>query len=135
MAWQWYIYYVDAAKWKGVDKDSKPAEEVIHVVVKVEYDEYVDLETKEGEALYNGYRARAIKDNVKIGSPQENQCNLVNLIWKDNPDIKAISGAFPVTRSSQSFSTLMDTRSKRREFCIRSNDNILIMNRINSTEV
>lgn len=129
-----YKYYVDAAKWQGVKTGGDPIDTVIHVVVKVKYDDYIDLETPEGKALFNGFLERAKYDGLEPDTPQKNQCAIMNMIWEKIPHIKAIGGAFSPERSSD-FKTLNDTRSKRREFCIRDNESILTLERMPTNEV
>lgn len=129
-----YKYYVDAAKWTGVKIGGDPIDTVIHVVVKIKYDDYIDLETPEGRALFNGYLERAVRDGLVPGSVEENQCSIMNMIWDDVPSLKAIGGAFSPEHSTR-FRTLNDTRSKRREFCIRDNEAILVLERMPTNEV
>lgn len=114
-----YFYYSldDAYQWR----DSCA---IIHSVIKVNDDEYLDMDSDVGAEIYNGIidvitstQSKSICSNA---SPQNNQCAVMKMIWQLHPNIKVISASFATEPTK--IRTLLDKRPKRKEFCVRNND-------------
>lgn len=114
----------DAYNWRE-------CETILHTVIKVNEDEYLDIDTKEGKDIYNIVTdfllSMSISDK-ELSSPQKNQCAIMNLIWDTYDKVKIISASFATERTK--LKTLIDTRPTRKEFCVRSNDNIVLIQEI-----
>lgn len=114
-----YFSFEDAYKWKE-------SEAIIHAIIKINEDEYLDIESEEGKKLYRGVlnlitsaQSKPVNSNADA---QKNQCAVMRMIWNQNPTIKVISASFPVEPTK--IKTLIDLRDRRREFCVRNNDYI-----------
>lgn len=112
-----YFSFTDAYNWRDSDA-------IIHSVIKIGEDEYLDIDSKEGERIYNGIldvissvQSKTIYSNA---SPQENQCAVMKMIWGQQPKIKVISASFATEPTK--IRTLIDKRPRRKEFCVRNND-------------
>jgi hypothetical protein len=114
-----YFYFslADAYNWRD-------SEAIIHSVIKIDEDEYLDIDSEEGELIYNGIldiissmQSRTIFSNA---STQENQCAVMKIIWETQPEVKAISASFATEPTK--IKTLLDKRPRRKEFCVRNND-------------
>ena len=112
-----YFLFADAYNWRDSDA-------IIHSIIEIDEDEYLDIDTKEGEEIYNkiiGIISSMQQKNIfPNASPQENQCSVMKMIWEQVPKIKVISAGFPTEPTK--IKTLIDKRCRRREFCVRSND-------------
>lgn len=116
------IYYYfdisDAYKWRNT-------EAILHSVIKIEENEYLDIDTPVGADIYNDildYIAdmQDKEVNTSIKNSQKNQCAVMKMIWDSCPNIKAISASFATTPTK--VRTLIDRRPIRKEFCVRNND-------------
>ena len=123
-----YFYrgYEDALNWaKKYHGDIM----VIHAVINLENDKYIDLDSSIGRAYYR----KAVEilkgfDYISRGTAQENQCAIANFIWQEWSYIQLIMAAFPTEPSA--FKMLKDAREYRKEFCIRDNKYIKAINYI-----
>lgn len=102
-------------------------EMILHTIVKVDDDEYLDIDTKEGKVLYTKVIDQLLKSikGIDLSSPQQNQCAVMNLIWDSYDKLKVISASFATERTK--IKTLIDTRDRRKEFCVRNNDCIVLV--------
>lgn len=109
-----YFYFSieDAYDWRGT-------EVIFHTVIKIEDKEYLDIDSPEGKELFEEIGNYLAETTGLTFSIQENQCSVMRMIWDANPQLKAISAAFP--KRKRNFKTLTDTRSYRKEFCVRDN--------------
>ena len=64
---------------------------------------------------------------------QENQCAAANIIWNTYSNIKVISASFATERTI--VPTLIDIRPRRKEFCVRNNDCIILIQKIEKREL
>lgn len=116
-----YFYFSisDAYSWKN-------SEAIVHAVIKIADDEYLDIDSPEGMKTYNSMINIISSTQGKMISPnadvQQNQCAVMRMIWHQLPKIQVISASFP--REKTKIKTLIDKRPRRREFCVRSNDYI-----------
>lgn len=110
----------DAYEWND-------CEAILHVVIKVEQSEYLDIDTKEGQKIYNEIENVLLERFPEMISekPQENQCAVMNLLWNTYDDIKVVSASFATKRTL--LPTLIDTRRRRKEVCVRSNNSIKVI--------
>ena len=60
-----------------------------------------------------------------MGTAQENQCALANFIWQEHKHIILLIASFATEPSM--FKMLKDGRKRRREFCVRDNEPIKIV--------
>ena len=116
-----YEQFSDAFNWRPKSGQEKV---VLHSVVKIADDEYLDIDSPEGERAWRGILEYICKvECIKLtGTPQENQCAACRMLWDSNPDIKVVAGSF-ATMPSQ-VKVLIDKRIRRREFCVRNNEPI-----------
>lgn len=112
-----YREFSDALVWS---KDST----VLHAVIRVEEDEFLDIDSEQGlEVLRKVLALIETKYDMHIdGTPEENQCAVANFIWQDNESIKLISASFATEPTKVKM--LIDSRIKRKEFCVRDNEYI-----------
>ena len=112
-----YFSFTDAYNWRDSDA-------IIHSVIKIDEDEYLDIDSKEGERIYNGIldiiTSMQSKPIYSSASPQENQCAVMKMIWGQQPKIKVISASFATEPTK--IKTLIDKRPRRKEFCVRNNN-------------
>lgn len=123
-----YFYFGinDALEWKE-------AEAIIHTIINVDEDEFLDLDTTEGkriirrvkELLKNKYSLTFSKEDKAV---QNNQCAVMKTIWEINDSISVMAASFP--KEPSLIRTLLDEREKRREFCVRSNKPLIYMHSI-----
>lgn len=114
----YYFDITDAYKWRNT-------EIILHSVIKINDNEYLDIDTDVGADIYNDIIEciSNIQDkeiNTSVKNSQKNQCAVMKMIWDSNPDIKAISASFATTPTK--VRTLLDRRPTRKEFCVRNND-------------
>lgn len=116
-----YEQFSDAFNWRPKSGEEKV---VLHAVVKIADDEYLDIDSPEGERAWRGILEYICKvECIKLtGTPQENQCAACRMLWDSNPNIKVVAGSF-ATMPSQ-VKVLIDKRIRRREFCVRNNEPI-----------
>ena len=112
-----YFSFEDAYNWRNSDA-------VIHTIIGVNEDEYLDIDSEVGTAIYRGIlkviEAKQYKTVEQNASAQENQCAVMKMIWQHHPEIKVISASFATEKTT--VKTLIDKRPRRKEFCIRNND-------------
>ncbi len=115
-----YEKFSDAYNWHSSGEEKV----VLHSVIEVSDDEYLDIESPEGIEVLNGILKfiRSTEDVELTGTHQENQCAVCNMIWNTCPDIKVLSASFATTPMREKL--LIDTRPRRREMCVRSNEQI-----------
>lgn len=96
----------------------------MHSVIKIKDSEYLDIDSDVGAEIYNqmiNYISRMQHKDISLStSVQKNQCAVIKMLWKTNPNIKAISASFPTYGTK--VKTLLDRRPTRKEFCVRNND-------------
>lgn len=109
-----YFYFSieDAYEWRDT-------EAIFHTVIKIEDKEYLDIDTEEGKEIFKEICKCVAKSTGLKVNVQKNQCAVMRMIWDTNPQLKAISASF--YKEKTEFPTLIDTREKRKEFCIRDN--------------
>lgn len=115
----YYFDITDAYNWRG-------AEAILHSVIKIEDNEYLDIDSKVGGDVYNemiDYISSSQNKTVtESASVQQNQCAVMKMLWETYPELKAISASFHVEKTK--IKTLLDRRCTRKEFCIRNNNPI-----------
>ncbi len=114
-----YFYFsiVDAYNWKN-------AEAILHSVIKVEDDEYLDIDSDEGSEIYQEMIDFISESHcIEIcGNIQKNQCSVFRMLWETYSKLKVISAKFPTEPTK--IKTLIDKRPRRKEFCVRNNSQI-----------
>lgn len=120
-----YFNFEDALNWRK-------GKTVLHSLIKVNTDEYLDMDSDEGRALCYDIQCFLYKEHGKTVAPigatsddmrQKNECAVMRMIWKTNPQINVLSAAFPTEKTK--FPIMLDSRPKRREFCVRNNEPII----------
>lgn len=117
-----YEKYIDAAMWKN--KDGKMSEVVLHSILQIDDNAYLDFDKDEGKKLFEGMMGIIIKSGLKISdkSAQRNQCSVMNYIWQKFPEIQAVFASFP--KEPSRYPVMLQYRKLRREFCVRNNSSI-----------
>ena len=120
-----YEMFSDSLDW--ADKKYPRDHAVLHAVVSVEEDEYIDLDSIEGESIYRriiNIIADTTKEigNFHKGDAQNNQCAVARYIWTRFNDIKLLLASFP--NEASAFPLIKDYRTKRRELCVKNNSAI-----------
>lgn len=126
-----YKEYKDALEWNR-DEHKSQADAILHGIICVNDDEYIDFDTENGKKQIRKIKENLIKDfkdTVKSISVQELQCLIANLTWDEYPQVKVLSASFHPDRSL--LKTLIDERPFRKEFCVRDNKYIFGINEIN----
>ena len=122
-----YFYFnpQDAQKWcEKIDG------EVLCSTVECNRDECLHLNTEEGRKfLRDGLKLIEnifqIKLSTQAKDTQQNQCALINTLWKCYPKLMVVIGQFPtVPRKKGAPPLLSETRTLRWEFCVRNNERI-----------
>lgn len=114
-----YFYFdiKDAIAWKN-------ASAILHSVIRIDDKEYLDIDTEEGADIFNeAAECISLFQPKQVRSPanaQKNQCAIMNILWDSYPKLKVMSAALPPY--SKKVETVIDSRPKRREFCVRSNE-------------
>lgn len=123
-----YREYRDALGWQ-LKNSTMQAEAVLHAVVYVPDDAYLDLDTEEGHYVVRE-TLRYLQKNKYISdtNAQINQCAVMNLIWDTSPELQLLLASFASERTQ--IRMLTDARERRREFCVRSNESILSIQEI-----
>lgn len=120
-----YFYpdFSDALNWGGTT-GTTASDSILHVLVKVREEEMLDMDTQEGKRFGRELLDRICKDeDFEIDKNAEvNQCALINLIWDRCRSIKVLCASFSPEKTK--VKTLLDFRTKRKEFCVRDNDSI-----------
>lgn len=116
-----YVNFSDAFEWKPKSGDEKV---VLHSVIRVKDDEFLDLDSDEGAVVWNRILDYiCVSENIVLdGTHEENQCAVCKMIWDSNPQIKVIAASFATALSKAK--VLIDRRKRRREFCVRDNESI-----------
>lgn len=130
-----YFYpdFNDAINWK-YNVDDSDVEAVLHAIVEVEDDEFLDLDETEGQAIFDAVHDELAESaGVESKGLQENQNVVCKEIWKKTSQLRLMAGSFPT--KSRVLPTLTDTRKLRREFCIRDNSCIVYLNKIERSEI
>lgn len=107
--------------------DWKDAEAVMHSVININENEYLDVDTASGrrtvesvkKLISSKYRYKIITDLADKKRTEKNQNSVMKMVWDSNPGLKVIYASFAKEKSE--FSTLLDTRERRREFCVKDN--------------
>jgi hypothetical protein len=117
-----YEKYSDALNWANERYCQNSS--ILHVVVSVGENEYIDLDSEYGKQIYQKVVHVIAKrfDYLVKGKAQENQCAVANFLWSKYLHINVLYASFPTEPSK--FPLLKDARAKRREFCVRGNENI-----------
>ena len=114
-----YNEFSDAYEWRD-------SEAVLHSVIKIDSSEYLDIDSEEGKKIYNEIKNHIVKMQGKdvdnsLKNVQKNTCAVMRMLWENEDlDLKVISASFP--KGYVDFRTLLDTREKRKEFCVRNNE-------------
>ena len=130
-----YFYpdFEDAYNWKH-NKDDPEVKAIIHAIIRVESDEYLDIDSEEGIEIYRVLSEEVCKSvDIDLKNAQENQNAVCKMIWEKCRKVKVLSANLP--RETTKLPTLIDARKKRKEFCIRENKNIVYMNKIERGEI
>ena len=114
-----YPEFGDAYEW-GPQMGRPEPEAIIHVIVKVEENHFLNMNSPEGKKIASGIVNIIAKASSRRISAQENQCAMMRLIWDTCPEVQVIMAEFP--KEPRLFPTIMDLRLYREEFCLRSND-------------
>lgn len=120
-----YEKFSDAFAWEPLSDGSESVlRAVLHAVVNVPDEAYLDIDSPEGEKIWMDI-IDYICDTMRIrltGTIQQKQCAVCNILWDINPELQVLEGSFGTPPSR--IATLIDKRRRRREFCCRSNDSI-----------
>lgn len=126
-----YFNFEDAYEWRN-------NESILHSVIKIKDEEYLDIDTEEGNRICNGAIALLIKYNM-LSNPKDkklaqiNQCAVMNYIWRLSHTIKVMSKSFP--KEPKNIEMIMDIRPMRKEFCVRDNDCIKFTQRMKRSDI
>lgn len=114
-----YFYFdiLDAYNWRN-------SEAILHSIIKIADCEYLDIDSKEGTKIYYDIIEHIESFDIKIekNAVQKNQCAVMKILWDTCPKIKVISASFPKEKTK--VPTMIDKRTRRKEFCVRDNDYI-----------
>ena len=113
-----YPNFEDALNWA---KEHYPNNEaVIHVLIHVNDNEIIDLNTIKGKNLFHN-TVNIIGRWSKLSETQiqKNQCIVCNTIWEVYKNVKVLKSYFGKEKTQ--FLTLIDSREQRLEFCVRDN--------------
>ena len=130
-----YFYpdFGDALNWKYEASDSE-VEAVLHTIIRVEDDEYLDLDNEEAKKLFRRLLDElANSADVKPTGIQRNQNAVCKAIWEKTPKLRLMMASFP--REKTKYPAMIDTREKRKEFCIRDNSCIVYLSKIERGEI
>lgn len=114
-----YPEFSDAYEW-GPQMGRPEPEAIIHVIVKVDDNCFLNMDSREGEEIISGIVNIISKTSSKTISAQKNQCAIMRLIWDMCPEVQVIMAKFP--KNPKPFPMVMDLRRYRKEFCLRSNE-------------
>lgn len=117
-----YCEIDDAIKWNN-------AQAVIHTIISVESDNFLDLDSDEGKKIFKKVKEHLVEQySLKISetkNKQKNQCAILRTIWNTNKNISVIAGSF--REEKDILPTLTDEGRKRREFCVKNNSFVKYM--------
>lgn len=123
-----YREYRDALGWQ-LKNSAVQAEVVLHAVIYVPDDAYLDFDTDDGlHMMRETIRYLQNHKYIPDANAQVNQCAVMNLIWDTSPALQLLLASFASERTQ--IRMLTDARERRREFCVRSNDSILSIQEI-----
>lgn len=113
-----YSNISDACDWKN-------SEAILHSIIKVKDDEYLDIDSENGAKIFNEvFKTISQKQKKKVSTKfidiQKNQYAVMKTIWSVCDNIKVISASFPT--KDRTFLTLIDRQPLRKEFCVKDND-------------
>ncbi|MDR0916183.1 MAG: hypothetical protein LBN02_03225 [Oscillospiraceae bacterium] len=118
-----YDEYIDAYKWAKDRYGANGA--VLHVIIEVDDDEYLDLLDKRTAV----YLAEAIDVLEEAGQftndPEKNICTLANFLWQvplESKEVKLLLCGF--YKEKKKVPLLIDVRDLRHEMCVRDNEYI-----------
>jgi len=114
-----YKNFADAYNWNP--QNSEEPREVLHAVIKVPDEAYLDLDEPAGKRIYQKivqFVAEQAQALISL-SAQQNQCAVANLIWQEYPECEMLAMSFPSEPSKMPL--LKDARPLRKEFCVRDN--------------
>ena len=125
-----YFYYTFNDAWNWRDSDA-----VVLAILRVDEKNILDLDTDEGkEALSEAENHLCKKLNITLDKDAEqNQCSIAKVIWDSKPQLELMTASFAVTKRAHK--TLIDTRKRRKEFCIRNNTPIKYLHMIKKGDV
>ena len=114
-----YEKYSDSLSWAVERYHQDNA--VLHVVISVEDDEYIDLDSIEGNKFYKRIiniieKTPKEPNDFQISDAEENQCAVANYIWSNFEEKKILFASFPTKPSA--IKLVKDYRTTRREFCL-----------------
>ncbi len=131
-----YREFVDAYNWRK-DPDSPPSDTIIHAIIDVDDDAYLDLDSSEGHLLFKLISRYILAQLNASARPtkyaQKNQYAVAKMIWELSPELQVLSASLPSEHTG--LPTMMDMRTKRKEFCVRDNCSIIYMNKIVKDEI
>lgn len=116
-----YFYFSigDAYNWRSSDV-------IYHAVIKINDDEYFDLDTPEGLALVRRTVEYLYSQQTDMKPSkhaiQKNTCAVMQMIWESYPGVKVMAASFHPEPTKMPF--LLEVRPKRKEFCVRDNSSI-----------
>lgn len=110
-----YYEYRDAVEWTKKKGMKPPA--ILLGIVRVRKNDILDFDSKKGKKVLQEFKKLFLKYNVASKSAQQNQCEVMQFLWARRTHYKVFIGSFPKEKSD--FPFLIDTRDKRREFCVK----------------
>ena len=116
-----YEKFSDAYAWRPASGEKKV---VLHSVVSIDDNGYIDIDSPTGEKVWMEILDYICKvAHIKLtGTAQENQCAICRMIWDSDDNIMVLAASFATTRTR--VQSLIDKRTRRREFCVRNNEPI-----------
>ena len=128
-----YFYYdlSDAYDWKAT-------EAILHCVIKIDEDSFMDLDDERSKKLINDminyiYESEDLCAEFSAKYIQKNQCALMKMIWDSYPKLKTIAATFK--KNERKIKFLIDPRSGRKEFCVRNNESIKLIQLIRKDDL
>lgn len=126
----------DAYEWEK-------SEVILHTIIKINRDEFLDIDTNEGKQVFNNvlktlysYISKNIETSTFDFSNKKiikNQCAVMNIIWDAYDELKVVAASF--AKEKTKIKTLLDVRPRRREFCVKDNDCIVLIQKIRKGEL
>lgn len=120
-----YPSFSDAYDWKTID-DQMPAEAILHSVIKVKDDEYLDFDSAEGREIYQSAcelisEMQGKEISAKLTESQT-QCAIAKIVWDIYDGIKVLAASFPTEKKK--VRAIKEGRKYRKEFCVKDNSYI-----------
>lgn len=114
-----YFDYSDAVEWTKIREIEQPA--IVLGIIRAADRDVLDFDSEKGGEIFGKFERLFLKHNVSMvsESAQQNQCALMQYIWKNVRHYKVFIGSFP--KHKKHIPLIMDIREKRREFCVRNN--------------